>query len=184
METPHRYPAVGGLAAWWGSLLCAGVAVGGALAGEWTVAFGVVLVGLVLEAMDTAVVFEVSPRGLARGLAVGGVLVGHARSVRWDAVEEIFTRWRRPGDFTVLETVVVTRGRERLTFGTPMGLAAYRSLLALVVRHAPSARRTGLTAQVLAEVDGGRPRPSRRLRAFVVVGLALLLLWALAVLGA
>lgn len=183
MEALHRYRAVGGLAAWRAPLLCGGVAVGGALAGEWTVALGVVLVGLALEAMDTAVVFEVSSRGLARGLAVGGVLVGHARSVSWDAVEEIFTRWRRPGDFTVLETVVVTRGRERLTFGTRMGLAAYRSLLTLVVRHAPSARRTGLTEQVLAEVEGRRARPSLGLRAVVLAGLALLLLWALAALG-
>jgi hypothetical protein len=53
-----------------------------------------------------------------------------------------------------------------------MGFAAYRTLIAHVVRRAPGARRTGLTDQVLAE----RHRPVRRgLRMALALTVVLLL---------
>jgi len=74
-------------------------------------------------------------------------------------VEAIATRGRRPRDFTELETVVTDRAGESIRFGTSMGLEPYRALVEDVVRHAPYARREGLTDQLLAEAH--RPPPRR-----------------------
>jgi hypothetical protein len=184
MTAPRRYRALGGAATWRRPGLLGGGAVTAAVAGEFTLAVVLVGVWLLLELVDAAVVFEVSSRGLARGLAIRGVIVGHGRVLSWDEVEEIFTRWRRPGDFSVLETVVVATHGEPLTFGTRMGLGPYWALLSNVSGHAPHARRTGLTDEVLAETPSTMASMSPRRRAVIVAGGVLLAVWALLILVA
>jgi hypothetical protein len=156
MDGVRRYPGLGGLAAWRVPLLGGGIALGAAAAGDWVLVVASVVLGIVLEGLDRSVVLEVSPRGLARAFAVGGALVGPARAVAWDRVEEVRTSWRRPRDFTGLVTTVVGGDGADITFGTEMGLKPYSALVVEVVRRAPRARRTGLTERVVAETVPAR----------------------------
>jgi hypothetical protein len=184
MRDARRYPAVGGLAAWRRPALLGGLAVAALVVGEWTVASALAATEIVLELIGAAVLFEVSPRGLARGLALRGVMIGHGRVLAWEAVEEVATRWYRPGDCSMLETIITTRDRERLSFSTRMGLRGYWRLLADVTRHAPHARHTGLTVEVLSESPSVMRPMSPRRRAVLVAGLVVVAVCALLALAA
>lgn len=61
--------------------------------------------------------------GLSREFRLVGVLACPARVVAWPAVETIVTRWRRPDDYTVLETIVSGGGTSicRLRFSRCRG---------------------------------------------------------------
>jgi hypothetical protein len=151
MQHARRYPAIDGVAAWRIPIVAVAFVAAAAAVADWSIIAAIGVVALIAEVLERAVVFEVSTVGLVRAVVVGDALVGPARVIPWTAVAEVTTRWRGPGDFTVLETIIVGRHGDHLTFGSRMGLGAYRRLLAEVVRHAPQARRTGLTDELLAE---------------------------------
>jgi hypothetical protein len=158
MGEVRRYRAIGGVAAWRVPVLGVSFAAAAALAGDWTLVVAATVLALAAEMVAAAVVFEVSRVGLARSVTVGGSPVGLSRVIAWDAVAEVTTDWRRPRDFTALETVVVGRNGERIAFGSRMGLAAYQRLVAEVVQHAPAAHCRGLTEEFLAERGWSRFR--------------------------
>ena len=103
-----------------------------------------------------ALIGRLTVRGVTREITVGRTLVTPTRTLAWRSVQEIATRWRRPRDFSALDTIVTAADGSWLSFGTRMGFRAYATLLADVVRHAPHARRIGLTDQVLAETRARR----------------------------
>lgn len=152
MEVARCYPAIGGVAGWRIPMLAALLTLGTLLNGEWGVAVCLALVGLVGRTLDRAVIFDVSPAGLARGVMLGGRFLTPARVLAWRSIDEITTRWRHERDFTALDTVVTSRDASRVAFSSSrMGFAAYRALLGEVARRAPHARRSGLTDEILAE---------------------------------
>ena len=168
-EPIRRYRALGGLAGWRVPLVVGVLALGAALAGHWTFACILAAAGLAARGLDRAVVLDVSAMGLSRGIAVAGAFVMPARVIAWRSVDEIATGWRGPRDFTALETVVTSRDAGAIHFSSRMGYAAYRTLLADVVRRAPRARRTGLTDELLAETAPAPRRLSARTVALLVV---------------
>ncbi len=146
----RRYHAIGGVTAWRAPLGFGVLAAVIAVHGEADTAWIVAAAGFVVYQFDRSLVFDVALPALSAGRSVGAALVA-PRTVAWPAVEEITTRWRGPRDFSALDTAVLARDGTVLRFGSRMGLRAYRALLADVVRHAPAARRTGLTDEVLAD---------------------------------
>jgi len=151
MSDTRSFPALGGAAAWRVVLLFGPPTAVAAAVGEWEAAAALAALGFALDAMDRAVVFEVSPLALVRAVIIAGVHAAPARAIAWDTVDEITTRWRRPRDYTGLETVVTSRSGDRITFGSRMGLRPYCALLTEVVQRAPHARHTDLTDQLLRE---------------------------------
>lgn len=162
MGTSLRYRAVGGVAAWRIPVLCGLILFMVIANDEWAVACIVMAVAFVATSIQRLLVLDVSPTGLCRGLALGPAFLGPAAVLTWSSIAEISSQWRRPRDFTGLETVVVgVDGKTRIAFSSAMGLVTYRGLVAEVVRRAPHARRTGLTEQMLAEARpwlGALPR--------------------------
>jgi len=156
MDGVRRYPAIGGFAACPVPVLFGALAACAAVVADWDVAVALGVLGIALDGLQRAVVLEVSPRGLSRSFAFHGSPLGPSRVVAWSAVDEIVTRWRWPHDFTALETVVVGASGERISFGSVMGIDAYRGLVAEIARRAPEARRTGLTEALLAETRASR----------------------------
>ncbi len=59
--------------------------------GAWEVVAALAVLGVVLNALDRAVVLEVSLPGLMRAFTVGGAVVGPARVIPWGEVDEIAT---------------------------------------------------------------------------------------------
>lgn len=182
LDEPRRYRALGGLAGWRVPLVGGVIALGAALAGHWTFACILAAAGLAARGLDRAVVLDVSAMGLSRGVAVAGAFLGPARVIAWRSVDEVASFWRGPRDFTALETVVSSREAGTIHFSSRMGYAAYRELLADVVRRAPRARRTGLTDELLADLAPSPRRLSARTLALIVAAafLAVLALAALA----
>jgi hypothetical protein len=148
---PRLYPAVGGIFAWRVPGLTALFALCGLVVDGWVAAAFIGCLGLAGGAVERAVAFEATSAGLARVLTFAGVPLGSGRLLAWNSITRITTRWTRPRDFTALETIVIDESGESVRFGSRMGLAAYRALIADVARHAPAARREGLTDQILAE---------------------------------
>ncbi len=152
MEAVRRYRLVGGLAGWRLPLLTLLFLLCAAGLREWTLGAAVALLGFTATVLERAHVIEVSPRGLSRGLELGGHLVVVRAVLGWKAVTDVASDWRRPGDHTEIETVVADRTGGWIRFGTRMGLPAYHALLADVTGLAPEARRTGLTESLLDEL--------------------------------
>jgi hypothetical protein len=96
-------------------------------------------------------VVEVAAAGLTRGVLLGGKFLPPALVMPWRSVVEIRTEWRRPGDCSALDTEVRGRDGAVIRLSSAMGLGAYLATLALIVRLAPGAARSGLTEEVLAE---------------------------------
>jgi hypothetical protein len=182
VDLSRRYRAVGGVTAWRVPILFGFAMLTLLSLGEWTAACVIAFVGLVYHTADRAAVLEVSPAGLARGFLVGTAFLGPARVLAWPLVEEVTTRWRGPRDFTVLETTVRSRDGITVRFTSRMGFPEYRALVAEVVRRAPTARRLGLTDEVLADPPPATPRRARLLRVALLAALALLGVVAIAVL--
>jgi hypothetical protein len=182
----RHYPSIGGIAAWRIPVLAGVAAMIAAGGGEWAVALTIVGVSVVLGAPRLGRVVDVGPAGLTQGLALGvdGVrppkFLGVPRVLPWGAIEEIGTTWARAGDYTALVTVVRSPGAGTIVFGSAMGLAAYRTLIADIVRRAPQARRTGLTDEVLVDADGRSPWRWSTERVAVGAAVVLLALWGLA----
>jgi hypothetical protein len=105
---------------------------------------------LAVAEVERGQVLEITPHGLSREVRIAGALVYPVCAMAWPAVEEIHTRWREPGDDTVLETIVSGAGPS-IRFTSNMGYRAFRGLVEDVVARAPSALRTGLTDQLLSE---------------------------------
>lgn len=145
----RRYPAIGGAAAWALPAVCAALALAAVASGELALLPIPVAAALLVDALT--VVFETSPHALSRIVVLKGYPLGMPRVARWEDVSEIRTFWRAPTDYTGLVTTVVARDGETFTFGTRMGLGAYRALVCEIAERAPHARRVGLTEQLLAE---------------------------------
>lgn len=185
MGRERRYCAVGGAAAWPVPLAAGFLATVAGLLGDWTLSCLPLAAGVIGWTLQRAVVLDVSPSGLGRGLALGAAFVGPVRILAWPAIDEITTRWQRPRDFTGLETVVTARRVGTIRFTSRMGLTEYRDLVAEVARRAPHAHRRGLTDQLLREVRPPRRRRVGRLGLAVAGGACgvLALLVVLALLG-
>lgn len=178
MASAARYRLVGGAAGLRLPLLTLLLLLCAAALGEWSLGLVVALLGAAAAGLERAQVVEVSARGFARGVEVGGRLLSVRTVVAWDAVAEIESSWRGPGDHTVIETTVLDRSGGRIRFTSRMGLSTYRALLAEVTRLAASARRTGLTERLLEEAAApGRTVP---LDAGLLLALGVLAAWAAA----
>jgi hypothetical protein len=97
----------------------------------------------------------------------------------WEAITDIRSTWRGPGDHTALETTVTDRAGGRIRFTSRMGLAAYRALLADVAGLAAASRHSGLTRRLIEEAAA----PVQRRRALdpgLLLAIALLAGWAAA----
>jgi hypothetical protein len=152
----QRYPVVGGVAAWRLPVLTTLLALGGLALGTWGLAVGVVVLGWIGQRLRRSVVIEVSPDGLARGLALEGVFA-NPTSMSWTSVVAVETDWWAPHDDHALETTVRSRDGTTIRLSTAMGLQSYWACLAEIVRRAPGALRSGLTDATLASGP-----PSRR----------------------
>lgn len=147
----RRYPLLGGPAAWYLPLLAGVLAAGAAACQAFDLAVGAGALGWVVHRLIRSTVLEISPPGLTRGLLGPGAFSARAAVMPWSAVAEVHTAWCRPGDDFALETLVRDREGRAIRLSTAMGLAAYWTCLADIVRHAPAAARSGLTESVLAD---------------------------------
>jgi len=147
----RRYPLLGGPAAWYLPLLAAVLAAGAAAFEAFDVAIAAAALGWAVHRLTRAVVVEISPAGLTRGLLGVGAFRARTTVMPWSAIVEIHTAWCRPGDDSALETTVRDREGRTIRLSTAMGLAAYWAGLAEIVRRAPAAARPGITDAVLAE---------------------------------
>jgi hypothetical protein len=147
----RRYPVVGGAAAWRLPLVTAMLTLAGLALGTWAMAAGVLVLGWIVHRLWRSVVIEVSPDGLARGLALDGAFVGPRASMGWRSVVAVDTEWWGPDDHRALETSVRSRDGTTIRVSTAMGLRSYRACLAEIVRRAPWAVRSGITEATLAD---------------------------------
>lgn len=152
----QRYPVVGGIAAWRLPIVTASLALGGVALDAWGLAVGVAVLGWVGHCLWRSVVVEVSPDGLARGLALEGAFVGPTASITWSSVVAVETDWWEPNDRRALETSVQGRDGTTIRISTTMGLPSYWACLAEIVRRAPGAVHEGLTDATLAGGPPGR----------------------------
>jgi hypothetical protein len=153
----HRYPVVGGAAAWRLPLLTGMIVLAGLVLDAWAIAAGVAVLGGVGHRLWRSVVIEVSPDGLARGLRLDGVFVGATTSMAWSSVAGVETDWWAPDDHRALETSVRSRDGTTIRISTAMGLRAYRACLAEIIRRAPGAARSSLTDAALVSGPPARP---------------------------
>ncbi len=181
MERVRRYPTLGGVAAWRIPALASVIIAIASLHGEWLAACFVAVAALVGVRLEGAVVVEVGPAGLTHGFALGRGFLGPAGVLPWRSIDEVQTRWRAPRDFSLLETIVTGHDGRSIRLTSRMGLSAYCEVIGDIVRHAPEARRTGLTDELLAEVSAAA---SRRLRPRHVLALGVSILFGLAALAA
>jgi hypothetical protein len=179
MEPVRRYRVIGGVAGWRLPLLALLLLLCAAGLREWTLGAVVALLGATAAALERAQVLEVSPRGLSRGLDLGGRFLVVRVVLGWDTVAEVASDWRRPHDATEIETTVSDASGAWIRFGTRMGLTAYRALLADVARLAPGARRTGLTDQLLDESAAPVLQPGS-IDAGLLLAASLIVIWAVA----
>jgi len=147
----RRYPLLGGPAAWYLPLLAAVLAAGAVAFEAFDLAVGATAVGWAVYRLTRSVVLEISPRGLTRGLFGLGTFRARTTTFRWEAIVDVHTAWCRPGDDFALETAVRDREGRSIRLSTAMGLGAYWACLAEIVRHAPTAARSGITDGVLAD---------------------------------
>jgi hypothetical protein len=110
MRTPRRYRLLGGIFGWRVPVVSLVLVLAAAWAREWVVVYVVSVIGLMAWEIDRAPVVEISRAGLARGFALPNGALAGAHIVSWRFVDAIETRWARPNDFTVLETIVRTPG--------------------------------------------------------------------------
>jgi hypothetical protein len=157
-RTPRRYRLLGGIFGWRVPVVSLVLVLGAAWAREWAAVCIVSVIGLMAWEVDRAPVVEISRTGLARGFALPNGALAGAHVVSWRFVDAIETRWARPNDFTVLETIVRAPGGT-VRFSSRMGLRAYRRVLREVQRRAPQARHLGLTDELLTERRRRRPIP-------------------------
>ena len=169
----RRYPLLGGAAAWYLPLLAAVLAAGAVAFAAFDVAIGAAALGWGVQRLTRSAVLEISPTGLTRGLLGLGVFRARTTIIPWGEVAEVHTAWCCPGDDLALETAVRDREGRTIRLSTAMGLAAYWTCLAEIVRHVPAAARSGLTDGVLA--DGPPSRHDVASALGTVAGLALVL---------
>jgi hypothetical protein len=156
-EESHRYPVVGGAAAWALALLTVLLAVAAAIFHGIGVAAAAGALGWAVHRLSRSMIVETSRVGLTRGLlGLGAAFPARPTVISWTSIVEVRTAWRRPGDDSALESVVRDREGRAIRLSSAMGLAAYWACLAEIVRRAPAAARTGLTDRVLAD---GPPGP-------------------------
>lgn len=172
----QRYPVVGGATAWRLPVLTTLLTLGGLALGAWGLAVGVVVLGWVGHRLWRSVVIEVSPDGLARGLALEGHFVGPTASMAWSAVVTVETDWWEPDDHRALETSIRSRDGTTIQISTAMGLQSYWACLGEIVRRAPGAVHEGLTDATLA---GGPPAGRDLLAAARTAGALALILGAM-----
>jgi hypothetical protein len=180
MRPSRRYPLIGGAAGWRLPLLTLLLLLCAAALGEWVLGSVVALLGAAAAGFERAQVVEVTARGLTRGMEVGGRLLAVHAVVAWDAVTDIESDWREPGDHTVLETTVIDRSGARIGFTSRMGLSAYRTLLAEVAGLAATARRSGLTQRLIEEAVAAPGSAGGSLDAGLLLALGILAGWAVA----
>ena len=169
----RRYPLLGGAAAWYLPLLAAVLAASAVAFAAFDVAIGAAALGWGVQRLTRSAVLEISPTGLTRGLLGLGVFRARTTIIPWGEVAEVHTAWCCPGDDLALETAVRDREGRTIRLSTAMGLAAYWTCLAEIVRHVPAAARSGLTDGVLA--DGPPSRHDVASALGTAAGLALVL---------
>jgi hypothetical protein len=175
----HRYPVLGGAAAWGLSLLAGLLAAAAVGLRGIDVAGGIAALGWVVHRLSRSMVVETSPTGLTRGLLALGTFRTRTTVIPWRSIVEVRTAWSRPGDDSALETAVRDREGRTIRLSTTMGLAAYWACLAEIVRRAPAAARVGLTDDVLADGPSGRHDLVAAIRAVAALVLVLAALVAI-----
>jgi hypothetical protein len=153
---PRRVPVVGGLAAWPVPLVATGLALGALGLGLLDVALAVAVMGFVAQNLLRALVVEIAPGGLTRGLVLNGRFLARSTVMAWPGVASVHTDWRRPGDDTALVTTVRDTQGGAIHFTTTMGLRGYWACLDSVAARVPSDRRSGLTDSILRTGPPGR----------------------------
>ena len=172
----RRVPVIGGIAAWHVPVLAATLGLGALGLGLVEVAVAVGVLGFVTQSALRSVVVEISPRGLSRGFVMNGRFLGRTTVMAWDTVASVHTEWRRPGDDTALATTVRDAQGRAIHFTTAMGLAGYWACLTAVAAGAPGARRSGLTASLLADAPPGPQSVLSAARTAALLGLVLVAL--------
>jgi hypothetical protein len=174
----RRYRAMGGMLSWRIPMAAAVLMAALATIGDWTITIVLAVVALGASAVERSIVLVVSERGLTREIRLAGRLVRPATCVPWDAVRCVATRWARPGDYTVLQTIVTGDTGDQVRFGSRMGMAAYRELVTCVLAAAPRAAREGLTDQLVCEALW---QPTGRLVSGAIAAMLMLVVLALMV---
>jgi hypothetical protein len=172
----RRYSILGAAVRWpvvWitGTLALATVALGAA---EFLVI--VLILGILGYRAVCSAMVELSPRGLTRGLVVGGRFLGPTTVMAWGAVASVHSDWRIPGNDFALTTVVRDHEGRAIAFSTAMGIRNYWTCLAGVVAATPAATRSGLTEAILADGPPGRTTLLASARIAAVLGLVLVAL--------
>jgi hypothetical protein len=175
-EGTGRYPLIGGVASWRVPVLAALLAAGALALDVSDLAAAVAILGWLAHGLCRSVVLEISPVGITRGFVLNGDFRGPATVLSWPLIAEVHTSWCRPRDESALQTIVRASDGVAVRFSTAMGLAAYWTCLAEVVRRTPGAVRSGLTDAVLAD---GPPARSHLLSAMVTAAALALILLAL-----
>jgi hypothetical protein len=159
-KSPRRVPVIGGMAAWHVPLVTVTLALGGLGLGLLELAVSACVLGFVAQSLLRGVIVEIAPRGLTRGFALNGRFVGSTTVMAWDAIVDVNSDWRCPGDDTALRTSVRDGHGRTIYFTTAMGLRAYWSCLGAVAAGAAGAERSGLTEALLSQPppSGGNVR--------------------------
>jgi hypothetical protein len=145
------------MAAWHVPLVTVTLGLGGLGLGLLELAVSACVLGFVAQSLLRGVVVEIGPQGLTRGFALNGRFLGSTTVMAWDAIVDVNSDWRCPGDDTALRTSVRDGQGRTIDFTTAMGLRTYWSCLGAVAAGAPGAERSGLTEALLSQ-----PSPSRR----------------------
>jgi hypothetical protein len=156
-RSARRVPLIGGMAAWHVPLVTVTLSLGGLGLGLLELAVSACVLGFVAQSLLRGLVVEIAPRGLTRGFALNGRFLGGPMVMTWEAIVDVHSDWRCPGDDTALRTSVRDRQGRTIYFTTAMGLRAYWWCLGAVAAGAPAAERSGLTEALLSQ-----PPPSRR----------------------
>jgi hypothetical protein len=174
----RRYHTIGGMLSWRIPMAAAVLMTALAATGDWAITIVLAVVALGASAVERSIVLVVSAHGLTREMRLAGRLVRPATCVPWNAVRCVTTRWARPGDYTVLQTIVTSDTGDQVRFGSRMGMAAYRELVSCVLAAAPRAAREGLTDQLVSEPLW---QPTGRLASGAIAAMLVLLVLALMV---
>lgn len=152
----QHYRIAGGVAAWPIPVVSSVLGLGALGFDAYELALTIALAGFVAQSLWLGRVVETSPVGITRGFMLSGRFLGRTTVIPWTAIASVHTAWRCPGDDTTLDTIVRDVDGRVIHLSTAMGLRAYWDCVAIVVRRAPRATRSGLTDAILQEGPPGR----------------------------
>jgi hypothetical protein len=175
----RRYPIVGGATTWILLLAAAALGAGAAARVGLEAAAAVAVLGWMAHTIVRGLVVECGPAAITRGLVLRGRFLPRVVVIPWRSVTEVGVAWAGEGDDSTLVATVRGADGGTIRFSTSMGLPAFWACLADVVRSAPHAGRSGLTAAMLSEGPPGRRHARSSAAAVAMLALILLALAAL-----